>query len=341
MSPSWPSPLLPLLAVLALAGGVAHGLEPPDEEPPESLPPLGEQDEEEDDPSLYEGWATPQEPEPPPPPKITLLLTGGAYYSSAGLYIPLSGASAASTGERTEAEIYRALLGGALSRQFLVLEGSVNPLPCLGVAAREWRWAYRKAQLTSDFNLVAALTAGFDEPFALSAFLGNVVDFQVVGGGGQRGRGYLGLVVSGGGGHIKQNELIRDAWLETEAKLKGDRVSDEMTLSWSFRLGAKLHDNAEITDTAYVALRRSRVDYQGGHWLLANSGVEYRFDLSLRGRPVRQLLTVDKKFPLGTGRLVLVLGVGLLWESSAVYTGALAETHDPGLQFLIRPNVVF
>jgi hypothetical protein len=328
---------IPLLAVLALAGGAARGQEPP----PPSLPTPSDQDDEEDDPSLYEGWATPQEPEPPPPPKITLLLTGGAYYSSAGLYIPLSGASAASTGERTEGEIYRALLGGALSRQFLVLEASLNPLPCLGVAMHEWEWAYQKAQVTGDFNLVAALTGGFDEPFALSAFIGNVVDFDVKGSGGQRGRGYLGLVVSGGAGHIKQNQLIKDAWLETEAKLKGDRISDEMKLSWSFRVGAKLHDNAEITDTAYVALRRSRVDYEDGHWLLANSGIEYRFDLSLHGKPVRQLLVVDKKFPLGKGKLVLVLGVGLLWESRAVYTGALAETHDPGLQFLIRPNLVF
>jgi hypothetical protein len=335
-----PHRTLLLLAALALAGGVARGQEPPPAEPPAS-PAAPGQDEEEDDPSLYAGWATPQEPEPPPRPKITLLFTGGAYYSNVGLYIPLNGASADSSGERSEAEIYRALLGGALSRQFLVLEASVNPLPCLGVAVHEWMWAYQKAQVTKDFNLVAALTAGFDEPFALSAFLGNVVDFQVMGGGGQRGRGYLGLVVSGGGGHIKQNELIKDAWLETEAKLKGDRVSDEMKLSWSFRVGAKLHDNSEITDTAYVALRRSRVDSEGGHWLLANSGIEYRFDLSLRGKPVRQLLTVDKKFPLGKGKVVLVLGVGLLWESRAVYTGALAETHAPGLQFLIRPNVVF
>jgi hypothetical protein len=156
-----------------------------------------------------------------------------------------------------------------------------------------------------------------------------------------RGRGYLGLVVSGGVGHIKQNELIRDAWLEPELKLKGDRTSEEMKLSWSFRVGVKLHDNVEITDTAYVALRRGRVDYEGGHWLLANSGVEYRFDLSLAGKPVRQLLTVDKKFPLGKGKVTLVFGLGLLWESRAVYTGALAETHDPGLQFLIRPNLVF
>jgi hypothetical protein len=114
-----------------------------------------------------------------------------------------------------------------------------------------------------------------------------------------------------------------------------------MMLSWSFRIGAKLHDNADITDTAYLALRRSRVDYLGGPFLLANSGIEYRLDLSLAGKPVRQLLVVDKKLPLGTGRWALVFGVGALWESSAAYTGALAADHAPGWQLLVRPNLVF
>ena len=75
--------------------------------------------------------------------------------------------------------------------------------------------------------------------------------------------------------------------------------------------------------------------------LLANSGIEYRLDLSLAGKPVRQLLLVDKKFPLGKGKVTLVLGVGLLWESGMAYTGALAETSGAGLQFLLRPNVVW
>lgn len=366
------SPLITLLAALALAGGLARAVEPgkpavapgatpataelpppsspsdqPSDQPPDQPSdrppgtPTPAPDGDDDDPALYAGWATPQEPEPPPQQPITLLFTMGAYYSSAGIYIPLFDASAPASGERSEAEIYRALLGGALARHFLVLEASVNPLPCVGVAVHEWRATYRQAQVSADLNLVQALTAGFDEPFALSLFIGNVVDFDAPGRSEVRGRGYLGLVASGGLGHIKQNQLIDDAWLETELKLKGDRVSEEMKLSWSFRIGAKLHGNGDITDTAYLALRRSRVDYQDDSLLLANSGVEYRLDLSLTGRPVRQLLLVDKKFPLGKGKVTLVFGVGLLWESGAAYQGGLAESHVPGLQFIIRPNLVF
>ncbi len=306
-------------------------------------PPRPVSDDEEDDPSLYEGWATPAEPEPPPPvrPPITLLFDRGAYYSSAGLYIPLSGAAQPGEGERSEAEIYGALLSRALVPRTLVLEASVNPLPCLGLLLHEWRDGYQAAQVTDDFNLVRALTAGFEEPFALSVFLGNVADFDVKGRSEVRGRGYLGVVASGGLGHIKDNTLVEDTWGELEVKLKGDRISEVKKLSWSFRTGVKLHSNPEITDLAYFGVRRSRVDYEEESLLVANSGIEYRFDLSLDGRPLRHFFLVDKKWPLGKGQLALVLGVGVLWESGAAYTGALAQQGGKAFQFLLRPNVVF
>lgn len=359
--PRPPPRLLALAAALSLCAGAApaRGDEPPPppgagvapdpagEAPPPLDPPPGDgpgDDDEEDDPSLYEGWATPQEPASPPPrpEPITLLLDFGAYYTSAGLYLPLTRSPTPNAGERSEAQIYWSLLRGALVPRFLVLEASVNPMPCLGLAAHEWGWLYRRAQVTPDLNLVQALTAGFDEPFALSVFVGNVADFDLRGRTDVRGRGYLGVVASGGIGHIKDNVLVEDRWLEAELKLKGDRVSDEMKLSWSFRVGVKLHDSPWITDTAYLGLRRSRVDYRDGSLLLANSGVEYRFDLSLEGKPLRHFFLVDKKWPLGRGRAALVLGVGLLWEAGGAYRGVLAERDGGGgLQLLIRPNVVF
>jgi hypothetical protein len=338
-----PRPLLPLLAALALAGGLARGAEPEPAEPAAPSVPgdQDDQDDQDDDPSLYEGWATPQEPEPAPRPPVTLLFNYGAYYTSAGLYLPLTGAPTPHVGEQGEAQVYWSLLQGALVPRVLVLEASVNPMPVLGLAAREWSWGYARAQLTPDLNLVRALTAGFDEPFALSVLLGNVVDFAPRGRTDVRGYGYLGLVVSGGPYHIKENRLVDDRWLEAELKLKGDRVSEAQKLSWSFRGGVKLHQNPDVAHTAYLALRRSRVDYQGGPSWLANSGVEFRLDVSLAGKPLRQYLLVDKRWPLGKGQAALVLGVGLLWESGAAYRGALAERRDAGLQVLLRPNLVF
>lgn len=346
-SPPRFAPLFLLLA-LALAATAARAEPAPEPEPPAGeapgpvAPARPVEDEEEDDPSLYEGWATPAEPEPPPPqPPVTLLFDRGAYYTSAGLYVPLTRQPTPNAGERSEAQIYWSLLRRALVPRFLVLEASVNPMPCLGLAARAWTWGYRAADVGHDLNLVRALTAGFEEPFALSLFVGNVADFEVRGRPDVHGRGYLGVVASGGFGHIKDNQLFDDRWLELEVKLKGDRTSEEQKLSWSFRAGVKLHASPWIADLAFVGLRRSRVDYQEDSPWLANAGAEYRFDLSLDGRPLRHFFLVDKKWPLGKGRAALVLGVGLLWESGAAYTGVLAGRRGEALQALLRPNVVF
>jgi hypothetical protein len=92
-------------------------------------------------------------------------LLSGSYYTSAGLYLPLTRSPTPDAGERSEAQLYWSLLQGALVPRFLVLEASVNPLPCLGVAVHEWRAAYDGAQVTSDLNLVRALTAGRARPW--------------------------------------------------------------------------------------------------------------------------------------------------------------------------------
>jgi hypothetical protein len=280
--------------------------------------------------------APPEEPRPDP---VTLVLNAGAYYSSVGLYLPLTRRPTPTLGEAGELRVYATLLARALVPSFVVLEASVNPMPSAGLLLRRWDGLYQGAQLTPGLNLVRSLTAGFEEPVAVSIFLGNVVRFAVPGRDDVRGRGYVGLVVSGGLWHITDNIAVRDDWLELELKLKGDRIAEVAKLSWSFRAGAKLHGNSEVRDVAFVGLRRSRLDADDDHFLTANSGIEYRFDLSLRGQPLRHSLVVDKKLPLGRRKVALVLGVGVLWESSAAYRGALGERRGDRLQLLLRPNV--
>lgn len=124
-------------------------------------------------------------------------------------------------------------------------------------------------------------------------------------------------------------------------RLKGDRTSDAARLAWSFRAGVKLHDNPWIADTAYLGLRRSRVDFEDHEAMLANLGAEYRFDVSLAGKPLRHFMLLDRKWPLGRWRAALVLGVGVLWEAGAAYRGPLAGREGEAVQLLVRPNVVF
>jgi hypothetical protein len=214
-------------------------------------------------------------------------------------------------------------------------------MPVLGLALRDRSpGLYGRSELDANTNLVRAVTAGFEEPWAASLFVGNVVNFDVPGIKEVFGKGYFGAVLSAGNWHIKDNVAIDDPWLETEVKLKGDRRSRVKKLSWSFRVGAKLHSNPDVVDTAYVGIRRSRVDYAGAPTLLANSGVEYRYDSALDGRPLRHYLIVDKKWPIGT-RAAASLALGVLWDEGHSYRGALAAETPERLQVLFRPNVEF
>ncbi len=270
----------------------------------------------------------------------TFLLELGAYYTSAGVYLPLSRDPVPHVGEHGEVDMYWALLPRSIRPRFVVLEVSVNPMPCLGLLARDRaRSSYDRSQLDRNTNLVRAVTAGFDEPWAASLFVGNVVDFDVRDSRDVHGKGYFGTVFSAGTTHIKDNVAIDDPWLEGELKLKGDRRSPVKKLSWSFRVGVKLHSSADVVDTAYLGIRRSRVDYEGGPLLLANSGMEYRFDAALDGTPLRHYFIVDKKWPLR--KVAPSIALGVLWDRGRSYRGALAVDTPERVQILIRPNIEF
>lgn len=268
-----------------------------------------------------------------------------AYYTNIDLYLAMTRTPIPHVGEKTEAEIYRTLISKALQPRFLAFEASVNPLPCLGVYIKDHdRDFYNSAQVSESFNWVKALTAGFEEPYALSAFIGNVVDFNTADRKEMKGKGHLGLLFSGGDYHIKDNELVHDNWQELELKLKGDRKSPVKKLNWSFRVGTKLHENPEITDIVYLSLRRSRVDYKPSYKsLLNNSGFEYTYDMDIRTfDSIRNYFFVDKKWPSEKRKITFSIAAGFVWESARKYSGTLATGREKdNLQFIIRPNIEF
>jgi hypothetical protein len=266
-----------------------------------------------------------------------------AYYSNIDLYLPLTAKPVPHLAEENEFRIYRHLLLSPLPR-YLVADFSVNPLPWAGVFIKrnEPDW-YARASVTDKLNLVQALCAGFEEPYAASLFLGNVVNFQLPGAGSE-GKGYIGLLVSGGNYHIKDSELIEDDWAEGEIKFKGDRTSPDSKFGWSCRLGIKQHRNPYIRDVYYVALRRDRIDYADNRFsFLRNSSIEYRFDMDRdSGKIIRHFFLIGKKVAVTRFKCALSISTGFLWEGADKYTGPLRRTRGAGdAQFLLQPNLQF
>jgi len=268
-----------------------------------------------------------------------------AYYSSLGLYLALTKSPIPHVGEKSEKDLYLSLLSRAYAPRFLVIEGSVNPLPYAGTYIKERNQnAYDNAQTTGSFNWLQAVTAGFEEPYAVSAFLGNVVDFSLPEDKTSKGIGYSGLLYSRGTYHIRNNTLIRDDWWEMEWKVKGDRKTQDRKLGWSFRFGAKLHGNPDITDIYYISFRRSRLDYRPQvDSIFNNSGFEYTMDIE-KGTftPIRHYFFVDKKWPFENKKMAFSLATGFVWESAKKYSGALAADHTGSqTQIILRPNIEF
>lgn len=270
------------------------------------------------------------------------------YYTSVGLYTNLTQKPIPNLGEKTEWEIYRELASKFYLPRTLVIEASINPLPLFGTVVRSQRPEfYQSMNVNRNLNLVQAVTAGFEEPWAASFFLGNVVAFQSARSpySGKR-HGYTGFLVDAGNFHIKDNVMVPDPWVQTEWKFKGEQFLKQRTLLWSARFGAKFHQNQDIANSFYVAFRRSRTDFGGGkNWLLHNSGIEYIFDMAQRDlEGIRHYFLVNKKLPLPSLRMALSLSAGFVWTADKKYSGTLADASDPDrgrFQILFQPNLEF
>jgi len=273
------------------------------------------------------------------------------YYSNIAYFQNLDDSPIPELGERTEAEIYRDLFFRSYLPRFVLLEASVNPMPLLGVVVKdESNHIYENMAVSQDLNLVEAFTAGFEEPYAISLFLGNMVRYQAKGqndvvaanNGLVQSKGFMGYLVSTGHLHIRQNQMVEDRWWEFEWKIKGDQIVDKLDLSWSFRGGIKLHDNPLVTDEFYVALKRERIQEDGDvySWV-QNGGVEFKYRMDKNsGRSIGQQLIVDKKIPLETEGWVLSLGVGLVRDTKFKYKGKLRDNKD-FTAFVFRPSLSF
>lgn len=277
------------------------------------------------------------------------------YYLSEGLSINLTTAPVPHAGVKSELEIYRELLKKFYRPREMILEASINPLPYNATLVKRYnREFYNSGRVTDHLNVIHSVTAGFEEPWAASLFLGNVMEFdpgmtafrrQRSSMSGKR-HGYSGFVVSAGNFHIKDDVLVPDAWLETECKLKGEQISDDRTLIWSFRFGSKIHQNSEIADIFYVGVKRDIANFSGaGSFFLNNSGFEYVFDMSQRDLSgVRHFFLLNKKLPIARYRMAGKLSLGFVWTSGKKYSGSLSDSSekraDP-YQVIIRPNIVF
>ena len=268
------------------------------------------------------------------------------YYSEVSLHIPLTDTPIPEVSDADELKVYRNLFFNSLVPKFMLIEAAVMPMPLVGVATKRYAQDFYKDFNigSSNFNLLEAVTAGFQEPYAFSIFFGDMVSFVKPGEEKiSSNKGYMGYMASYSNQHIKRNVLIPDHNVEAEWKLKGDRFFKDNKLSWSFRLGAKIHDNPNITNTYYIGFRRNNLDFTADFLsFLDNSDIDFRWDFSAKnGNLIRQEYIFGKKFPITSWHVALRMDVGVIWEDSATYSGPLRDQDFQNVTAVIRPNIEF
>jgi hypothetical protein len=278
--------------------------------------------------------------------KIEVMWEFDPYYSDVGINFPLTDKPVPTIKSTSESVIYGELIQGSLIPRYLLIEVSVNPMPLLGTYLKSSQPDfYDKGQIgQSGTNFIESATAGFQEPWAVSAFFGNIA--KIVRPGEARvgsNVGYTGYLVSAGSKHIKNNDLIDDRWLELEWKIKGKVDYPDEKLGWSFRVGGKWHENKNITDVVYVSVFRSNLNahFPFLSWI-NNSTVDFKLHFSeATGHLVRQEYIFGKKYPKIGWTYTPTLDVGVVWSSAEEYVGALRTTGADTYTLVFRPSVQF
>jgi hypothetical protein len=228
----------------------------------------------------------------------------------------------------------------------MLVEASVYPMPLLGTYLKTNQPdVYQRGQLgRSSVNIIDSATAGFQEPWAISAFFGNIA--KIVRPGEDRvgsNVGYTGYLISAGTKQIKDNEMIDDHWLEVEWKIKGKVDYPDEKLGWSFRVGGKFHDNTDITNELYVNVYRSNLNVRFPFlsWI-SNSAFDVKLFFSEKNaRLLRQQYIVGKKYPKAGWKYTPTLDIGVVWSSPDEYSGILHTSNLDTVTLIFRPSVDF
>jgi hypothetical protein len=280
------------------------------------------------------------------PARTEMVFEFDPYYTSLGYNIPLTATPIPSIASDSEAVIYRELIKDSLIPRFMVLEASIYPIAATTTYIKSHSPnLYRQGEIgRSGINLFESATAGFQEPWAVSAFFGNVAKLQRP----KETRhgnnyGYTGYLLSAGKKHIKNNTLVDDDWFEFEWKIKGKIDYPDERLSWSFRIGGRFNHNPEVNDVTYVSLHRSNLDLRTPilAWLEnANYDLRVHF-LQHGGKMVRLELIAGKKMPIAGWSYTPTLDIGFVWSSPDEYSGALRDARGNTTTLIFRPSLEF
>lgn len=257
-----------------------------------------------------------------------------------------------------ETAIYVRLGQRLIFPRYLLFQITGYPLSALSSYLETDRYdSYQRFNFYADLNLLRLVGAGFEEPYAFSLFLGNILFLAYQDSAANRlkqsGSALAGFLFSIGQHQIYNNIYLHDQWYQIELMLVGNlNEPKRRKIAWNFRLGFKLHQNEFFPDVFTLAIERSHTDWRATRWSLGkNSIFKYRAQVPFfwsekKSRETSHLISYGKKFPfnLFSRKIFFVLGLGMRWDWVKFYNHDLDQFDADAkyqVTWLVQPNIEF
>ena len=277
-------------------------------------------------------------------------LTFGLYKPFASCFLNLKRYQRPIALQRSEEiGIYKKLGQQIFFPSYLLFQTTAYPLSALSSYLETDHINYfDKFQLFNDINILRSIGAGFEEPYAFSIFLGNILFLAYYDSSQikrrQSGSALAGFLITTGRHQIYNNIYIYDEWYQFELMLIGN-LNEPLTrrISWNFRIGARFHENRLLRNMFTLSIERSHTDWRKTGWsFVKNSVFKYQGLFPMpstndKTPSATQLFLYGKKFPLNLfdRKVFFILSLGLRWEWVRFYNHDLKEfNNDPSSQLI-------
>ncbi|MBU0632620.1 hypothetical protein KKA17_08240 [bacterium] len=267
------------------------------------------------------------------------------YYSNVSMFVKFPDQNITDASDYSELELYTELATKTLMPNIFLIELAAHPMPIAGLVYRSSNEEQYTEDKRQNFNIVKTFTAGFEEPYSISFFVGRMMicskdkDDHI-----GKNRAYMGYLLTLGDHSIKDNRQHYNRWTNVEVKLKGTRELDHNDLDWSFRIGARFNENTNFTDSYYMGLRRNRIDFDKEFlsWFY-NSAFDFMTSFNADNLEMMETkIIVEKSWPASADKHISFgLGIGYIYTSGQKYNGALLEEGINNHQLVFRPNMKF
>ncbi|MFB0515012.1 MAG: hypothetical protein ACETWG_00215 [Candidatus Neomarinimicrobiota bacterium] len=277
-------------------------------------------------------------------------LVMGTYRSYGSLFVDLDREEDFTIWQEDEIHLYRDLLHRSLRPGYFLLELTEYPLAAFSAwLERDESDVYHAFNVGKEFNLIRSLGAGYQEPWSVSVFLGQLAAFWNLSDEDElvvAATGAAGLVVTTGLQQLFDNAVVEGGWFRIEWKLKGEGSEGPKQRFWDLKGGYRWYGIPEVSNTLSLTLQRERTDRGSKDWRLLNNSttaLELQMPISEPGDGFsRVLFEYGKFFPLR--KRLVGLKVGYLYENRRKYvveTQSFGAVKQKFWELFVQPVVVF